>query len=105
MSNWIEVGKLKEIPRLGSRVVEFDGREIAIFRTASDDSFAVANSCPHKGGPLADGIVHGTSVTCPLHNWTIDLKSGEAVAPDKGCARRYETKIEAGVVWLNSTAA
>jgi len=105
MSNWIEIGKLEDIPRLGSRVVEIGAKEIAIFRTDKDETFAVVNSCPHKQGPLADGIVHGKRVTCPLHNWTIDLESGEAVAPDKGCARRYETRIESGTVWLNSTAS
>ncbi|MCW8826194.1 MAG: nitrite reductase small subunit NirD [Gammaproteobacteria bacterium] len=105
MSNWIEVGKLEDIPRLGSRVVDMERREIAIFRTELDDIFAVANSCPHKKGPLAEGIVHGKKVTCPLHNWTIDLESGEAVAPDKGCARRYETKVESGMVWINSAEA
>lgn len=105
MNNWLEIGKLEDIPRLGSRIVALGDLEIAIFRTDKGDTFAVANKCPHKGGPLADGIVHGTSVTCPLHNWTIDLESGEAVAPDEGCARRFETKIESGMVWLNSTAS
>lgn len=100
MSNWLEIGKLEDIPRLGSRVIEMNDLEIAIFRTDKDETFAVANKCPHKGGPLADGIVHGKSVTCPLHNWTLDLESGEAVAPDKGCARRFEVKVEDGVVML-----
>ena len=105
MSHWLEVGKLEDIPRLGSRIIEIGGREIAIFRTDKDETFAVENRCPHKGGPLADGIVHGNSVTCPLHNWTIDLESGEAVAPDKGCAHRYEVKVEDEQIWLNSSAS
>ena len=105
MINWIEVGKLEDIPRLGSRVIDLGDSEIAIFRTDKDDTFAVTNKCPHKGGPLADGIVHGNHVTCPLHNWTIDLESGEAIAPDKGCARRFETKVESGTIWLNSSAS
>ncbi len=100
MNNGLEIGKLEEIPRLGSRVVMLGDVEIAIFRTAKDNIFAVANKCPHKGGPLADGIVHGNSVTCPLHNWTIDLESGEAVAPDEGCARRYEVKVNDGLIFL-----
>jgi nitrite reductase (NADH) small subunit len=104
MSNWVEIGKLEDIPRMGSRVVAMAGGEIAIFRTDKDHTYAVANKCPHKGGPLADGIVHGKRVTCPLHNWTIDLESGEAVAPDKGCARRYDTKVESGVIWLSRSA-
>ena len=98
MSNWIEVGQLSNIPRLGSRVVEHNGNEIAIFRTAEDNIFALRNKCPHKNGPLSEGIVRGNKVACPLHNWNIDLTSGEAVAPDKGCARRYEIKLEGGVI-------
>lgn len=100
MSNWIEVGSLEEIPRLGSRVVEKDGEEIAIFRTADDALFALHNSCPHKNGPLSEGMVHGNKVACPLHNWNIDLESGEALAPDKGCVRRHEVKLDAGKVML-----
>ena len=100
MSNWIEIGNLDDIPRLGSRVVDNGGKEIAIFRTADDKVFALRNSCPHKHGPLSEGIVHGNTVTCPLHNWNIDLASGEAQAPDKGCARRYEVKVESDKVLL-----
>ncbi len=100
MSNWIEVGMLDDIPRLGSRVVDNGGKEIAIFRTAEDQLFALRNKCPHKNGPLSEGIIHGNKVACPLHNWNIDLTSGEAVAPDKGCARRYEVKVENGQILL-----
>lgn len=100
MSNWIEIGKLDDIPRLGSRVVENSGEEIAIFRTADDHVFALRNRCPHKNGPLSEGIVHGHKVACPLHNWNIDLASGEAVAPDKGCVRRHEVMVENGQVLL-----
>lgn len=100
MPNWIEVGKLEEIPRLGSRVVESDGEEIAVFRTAEDHLFALRNRCPHKNGPLSEGIVHGNKVACPLHNWDIDLTSGEAVAPDKGCTRRFEVKLDGGRILL-----
>ena len=100
MSNWIEIGNIGDIPRLGSRVVENGSEEIAIFRTADDRVFALRNSCPHKNGPLSEGIVHGNKVACPLHNWNIDLESGEAVAPDKGCARRYEVRLEGERVLL-----
>jgi nitrite reductase (NADH) small subunit len=101
MSQWIEIGNLEDIPRLGSRVVDNGGKEIAIFRTKEDQVFALRNKCPHKGGPLSEGIVHGNKVACPLHNWNIDLASGEAVAPDEGCAGHYEVKVEAGKVLLN----
>jgi nitrite reductase (NADH) small subunit len=100
MSTWIEIGNLEDIPRMGSRVVDSGGKEIAIFRTADDSIFALRNKCPHKNGPLSDGIIHGNKVACPLHNWNIDLASGEAVAPDKGCTRNYEVKVENGLIML-----
>lgn len=100
MSNWIEVGKITDIPRLGARVVETARGDIGVFRTADDEIFALRDKCPHKNGPLSQGIVHGKRVTCPLHSWKIELESGEAVAPDVGCAAKYEVKVEDGVVFL-----
>ncbi|MEY3220371.1 MAG: Assimilatory nitrite reductase small subunit [Pseudomonadota bacterium] len=97
---WIEIGHLNDIPKLGSRVVETDSGNIAIFRTSNDQVFALKDRCPHKGGQLSQGIVSGILVACPLHNWKIDLKTGEATAPDKGCTRRYEIKCENGQLWL-----
>jgi nitrite reductase (NADH) small subunit len=105
MTNWLEVVKLDDIPRLGSRVIETDTVRIALFRTANDEVFAIKDECPHKQGPLSQGIVHGTSVTCPLHNWKIDLASGEALGPDEGCTNTYAVKIENGVVYLSSDKA
>lgn len=101
MSNWIEVGKVDDIPKLGSRVVESAEGDIALFRTADDTIFALRDKCPHKNGPLSQGIVHGHVVTCPLHNWNIDLESGEAKAPDEGCARRYPVQVEGGTILLS----
>ena len=100
MTNWTEIVALEEIPKLGSRVVKTDTMNVALFRTADDNVFALRDACPHKGGPLSQGIVHGTSVTCPLHNWKIDLASGEALGPDEGCTNVFETKIENGIVFL-----
>ena len=100
MSNWTQIAKLEDIPRLGARVVRTDTMDIAVFRTATDQVFALKDSCPHKGGPLSQGIVHGASVTCPLHNWKIDLASGEALGADEGCTHRYPVKVENGVVYL-----
>ncbi|MBL8443794.1 MAG: nitrite reductase small subunit NirD [Zoogloeaceae bacterium] len=101
---WQKLCPLDEIPALGARVVEHAEGAIAVFRTAGDSVFALADACPHKGGPLSQGIVHGEGetarVTCPLHNWNIALASGSACAPDEGCSRRYATRIDAGVVWL-----
>lgn len=102
--NWIEVGTLEDIPKLGARVVARKEGNIAIFRTADDDLFALRDKCPHKGGPLSQGIVHGKRVACPLHDWKIHLDSGDAVAPDKGCAASYPVKNEDGKIFLSLTA-
>ncbi len=97
---WIEICALDDIPKRGCRVVQAPHGQIAVFRTADDEVFALDNRCPHKGGPLSEGIVHGRHVTCPLHNWVIDLKSGEATGADKGCARRHVTRLGEGRVYL-----
>ena len=100
MSAWIEIGRLEDIPRLGARVVRRPERNVAIFRTATDQVFALEDRCPHKGGPLSQGIVHGCRVTCPLHNMVIELESGVAVAPDEGVAAKVPVKIESGRIFL-----
>ena len=105
MSEWIEVVALEDIPVLGSRIVESDvGSDIALFRTTDDQVFAIRDACPHKQGPLSQGIMHGTSVTCPLHNWKIDLASGAALGADEGCTNVFPVKVEQGKVLLNLTA-
>ncbi|TKW76130.1 MAG: nitrite reductase small subunit NirD [Bradyrhizobium icense] len=101
MSNWIEIGALKDIPRLGSRVVRTASGNIAVFRTESDEVFALDDRCPHKGGPLSQGIVHNKRVTCPLHNFVIELETGKAVAPDEGCTHSHAAKVENGIVFLS----
>ncbi|QEL64439.1 nitrite reductase [NAD(P)H] small subunit [Oryzomicrobium terrae] len=98
---WKRICRIDEIPPLGSRVVKPQGKPaIAVFRTADDRVFALHDHCPHKGGPLSQGIVHGTRVTCPLHGWNIGLDDGQAVAPDVGHCGSFAVKVEAGVVWL-----
>ena len=101
MSNWIEIAALEDIPRLGSRVVKTDTMNVAVFRTRDDQVFAVRDACPHKQGPLSQGIVSGTTVTCPLHNWKIDLESGCALGPDEGCTNTFNAKVENGKVYLS----
>ena len=71
-----------------------------VFRTSGNEVFALRDHCPHKGGPLSQGLVHGNQVTCPLHGWKLRLDSGEAVAPDEGCARRYPIRVDSGTVFL-----
>ena len=100
MTKWIEIGALNDIPVLGSRVVRTPSGDIAVFRTGDDEVFALDDRCPHKGGPLSQGIVHNKRVTCPLHNFVIELKSGTAVAPDEGCTRAHPTRVENDIVWL-----
>ena len=99
--NWVEIVALADIPQLGSRVIRTDTMDIALFRNASDEVFAMKDECPHKKGPLSQGIVHGTSVTCPLHNWKIDLATGEALGPDEGCTNVFPVKIEKGMVYVD----
>ncbi len=97
----ISICKLDDIPRLGARrYAANDGKTIAIFRTEKDEVFAVNDACPHKGGPLSQGIVLGDSVSCPLHGWCIDLRRGEACSPDVGKVERYDVTVENGVVKL-----
>ena len=100
MSDWKKLCPLDEIPPLGSRVVASQHGDIAIFRLANDEVFAIHDKCPHKGGPLSQGIVSGKVVTCPLHSWKIDLESGEAVAPDVGCTPPFSVKRVGDEVWI-----
>jgi nitrite reductase (NADH) small subunit len=105
MSDFRDVCAIDDIPRLGARRVRrTDGVEIAIFRTADDRVFALLDRCPHKGGPLSQGIVFGDRVACPLHNWTIDLGTGRAAAPDEGCTNRFAVRVEGGRVLLDPRA-
>jgi nitrite reductase (NADH) small subunit len=98
---WMRVCPIDEIPRLGARVVKRkSGPNIAVFRTAADGFFALADSCPHRGGPLSQGIVFGERVACPLHNTCVELDSGCAVAPDKGQVRSYAVKVESDAVYV-----
>ena len=98
--SWIDIGALEDIPRQGARVVKTAHGCVAVFRTLDDQVFALDDRCPHKGGPLSQGLVHGKQVTCPLHSWQISLENGEALAPDEGCAHKYPAKVENGRVLL-----
>lgn len=103
--NWVEICSTEDVPVRGCRVVRTHQGPIALFRTATDEIFALENRCPHKGGPLSEGIVHDRKVTCPLHNWIIDLESGEATGADKGRARRFPVRLKDGRVHLDVGAA
>ena len=97
---WRRVCPLVDIPPLGARVVRTKHGNIAVFRNDSDEVFALRDECPHKGGPLSQGIVFGRHVACPLHNWNIGLHDGKALAPDEGCTATFPVKVEAGEVYI-----
>lgn len=99
---WIDIGPLDEIPRQGARIVKTARGCIAVFRTVDDAVFALDDKCPHKGGPLSQGIVHGSSVTCPLHNWVIALDTGTAQGADEGRVRTHRIKVEKGRILLDA---
>ena len=102
MSDWKVFCRLDDIPRLGARRISRAGSaDVAVFRTADDQVFALLDRCPHKGGPLSQGIVFGESVACPLHNWTIELGDGCARAPDVGCTQRFQVRLADGAVALD----
>ncbi|MDM0012915.1 nitrite reductase small subunit NirD [Variovorax sp. J22P168] len=102
MNQWKAICRVDDIPVLGARrVARPSGIDVAVFRNAEDQVFALLDRCPHKGGPLSQGIVFGTSVACPLHNWTIGLDDGCAKSPDEGCTPRFAVKVAHGVVHLD----
>ena len=101
--NWQRICRVDDIPVLGARrVARQTGLEVAVFRNGEGEVFALLDRCPHKGGPLSQGIVFGTSVACPLHNWSIGLDDGCAKAPDEGCTPRFVVKVEDGEVYLDA---
>jgi len=103
MTEWTTICRVDDIPVLGSRrVARSTGLDVAVFRNDKDEVFALLDRCPHKGGPLSQGIVFGTSVACPLHNWTIGLCTGQAAAPDEGCTPKFTVRVQDGAVSLRS---
>lgn len=103
MSDWKAICRVDDIPVLGARcVTRAQGLDVALFRTAGNEVFALLDRCPHRGGPLSQGIVFGRSVACPLHNWTIGLADGQAQAPDEGCTAHFSVRVVDGVVHLDA---
>ncbi len=101
LEQWIVVGHLNDIARRGSRCIKGPKFAIAVFRTADDQVYAIEDKCPHKNGPLSQGIVHDGCVTCPLHNWVINLKSGEVLGEDEGAVRTVPVRLENGLILLD----
>jgi len=104
--SWVDVGAVDDVPVQGARRVDTPQGSVAVFRTLDDELFALMDRCPHGEGPLSEGIVHGRAVTCPLHNWVIDLKSGEPRGADagKGCTPPVPLKVDAGRIFLELMA-
>jgi len=96
--DFVAIGHIDDIPVRGARCLRTPVGKIAVFRTATDEVYAIDDHCPHKGGPLSDGIVHGNAVTCPLHNWVFSLESGEAQGADEGSVRTYSIRNDNGVL-------
>ena len=103
-SKWVDIGRLDDIPVRGARLVKSAAGCIAVFRTAESEAYAIEDKCPHKAGPLSQGIVHGKAVTCPLHNWVVSLESGKAMGADEGTVRTFALRIEAGRILLDVSA-
>ncbi len=91
---WHEIGSLSDIPIRGARTLKIRGEKVAVFRTQEDEVFAISDKCPHQGGPLSEGIVHGDCVTCPLHNWVISLRDGSAQGADSGQTKRFSVRLD-----------
>lgn len=104
MSDWIDIAALEDVPQRGARMVKTALGCVAVFRTGADEVYALDNACPHKAGPLAEGIVHGRSVTCPLHNWVISLETGAAQGADEGSVATYPARVESGRILLDGAA-
>ncbi|MGO4832771.1 nitrite reductase small subunit NirD [Rhizobiaceae sp. 2RAB30] len=93
---WFDIGTIDDIPQRGARCVKTPQGTIGIFRTHDDCVFAIEDHCPHRNGPLTQGIVHGRAVTCPLHNWVISLETGKAIGADEGSVRTIPVRVEGG---------
>ncbi len=97
---WVEIGQVSDIPRRGARCVNTPQGKVAVFRTFDDRIFALEDHCPHRGGPLSQGIVHDAAVTCPLHSWVINLETGEVKGPDEGLVKTISVRVESGTIFI-----
>jgi nitrite reductase (NADH) small subunit len=97
---WYKVCGVDEIPVMGARTVRYNGLEAGLFRLSDGRVKAVENRCPHKGGPLSEGIVSGETVICPMHGLKINLVDGSVLPPDEGNVKTYEIKTEDEKVWI-----
>lgn len=105
IGNWLDIGPVTQIEPGTARTLPVVGSdEIAVFHTMRGEFFALRNQCPHKQGPLSQGIVHGEVVTCPLHSWNISLRTGKALGDDEGCVPTIPLRVDAGRLYLRRSA-
>ncbi|SIS64513.1 nitrite reductase (NADH) small subunit [Roseivivax lentus] len=102
--SWIDIGALDDIPLRGARIVKTRMGCVALFRTDPEEVFATSDRCPHRGGPLSEGIVHDRKVTCPLHNWVFSLETGAAQGADEGVIATFPVRVEAGRILIDAAA-
>ncbi len=102
--SWIDIGHIEDVPLRGARLVKTPVGCVAVFRTAEAEVFAASNTCPHKQGPLVEGIVHGQKVTCPLHNWVFDLNTGKAQGADEGRIDTYPVRLDGDRILIDGDA-
>ncbi|MCE2510139.1 MAG: nitrite reductase small subunit NirD [Alphaproteobacteria bacterium] len=102
--DWVDVGTIEDVPPRGARLIKAPQGPVALFRTADDVLFALDDRCPHRGGPLSQGIVHGHCVTCPLHNLVINLETGNTQQPEDGRVSSYKVEQRDGRILLNLRA-
>ena len=101
---WTRITRIENIPPREGRPVKIDDLEIAVFNL-NGHFVAIENECPHKGGPLCDGIVSGVTVVCPLHGWRFDLETGSAVrASLPSCVTTYPARVEDGIILVDLSA-
>jgi nitrite reductase [NAD(P)H] small subunit len=104
VGEWLDVGSIDDVPHRGARTIATGQGAVAVFKAVDGTLFALWDRCPHRGGPLSQGIVHGHAVTCPLHNWVISLETGSAEGADTGCVRKLPIKVENGRICLSAQA-
>jgi nitrite reductase (NADH) small subunit len=100
VSNWVKVCAAEDIPPFEGRRTKIEGFYVGVFHT-EEGFYAIGDICPHLGGPLSDGILAGTEVSCPLHNRRVALKSGEVVNDDLSCVPAFPVEVRNGTIYVD----
>jgi nitrite reductase (NADH) small subunit len=94
------IGEVADLPQKLGKTVTIGSKEIAVFKLENGDIRAIENRCPHKGGVLAEGILSGEYVFCPMHDWKISVNDGKVQAPDVGCVQSYPVEVKGDQVYI-----